>query len=174
MHAASRITCQAAFLTSVARPAHLGGQCRQAQHSKNTWGSLLCEPCTASWQAASRRLHGVTPSQQAAQHLGPKPHCWHHKPAHAPAARRSSISQASKSSEQSTTKTAVAAVASKSSMSAASPAAATPMTASIPAAVRSVLSPAEIYQQARPRFTGCCMATSGVSTVPLCCLKPTA
>ena len=168
MHAASSITIQAAFLTSAARPAHLGGQHRQVQHSHRMWRCLLSEPCAASWQAANRRLHGPTrpqpAPQQGAERLRPKQHCRHHRAAHAPAARRSSSSQSSKSTEQSTTQTAVAAVASKSSVSAASPAAALPAAASTPAAVRSVLSPAEIYHQARPWFAACCMATSGASS----------
>ena len=150
---ASFCTLHAAQLTAVGRAAERSVQCsRQLQHPHSTGASSLFASSNASWQAASRHLQG-----QACSHLASSNHqaAWQQaqkllRPAHAPAARRSSSSQAGKTAEQSTTKTAVAAVASKTSVSGASGAATAgsqPPAAAIPAAVKSVLSPSEIYQQ---------------------------
>ena len=133
-----------------------------ATHSRQqlgSWGSLLAEPCSASLQAAAKRIHshahlagrsmlsghGRQPGQLSRQQQAFSQ----------PAGRRSSNSSSSSShntartSEQSTTKGAVAAVASKQSASAAVglPAAAQPATPTLMTSVRSVLSPAEVYQQ---------------------------
>ena len=146
-------TLHAAQLTAAARAAERGVRCtRHIQHSHSTSASSLVASSTASWQAASRHLQGQARSHLASSHHKPAQQQTQKllRPAHAPAARRSSSSQAGKTAKQSTTKTAVAAVASKASVSGASGAATAgsqPPAAAIPAAVKSVLSPSEIYQQ---------------------------